>query len=70
MEEIYEEYQKDIYQVQHCVKMDFESGFRAIKYQLIPAILESNFSDKEKIRLIEQYTFNLLNRTCEDWMQK
>lgn len=70
MEEIYEEYQKDIYQVQHKVNFGFEAGFRAIKYQLIPAILESTFSDEQKLIMIEKYTHSLLNRTCKDWMQK
>ncbi len=45
------------------VRYDYLSGFRAIKHQIIPSML------KTKISNLEKYTFDLLNRTCPDWIR-
>jgi hypothetical protein len=71
MENSFEEYQKDIYQVEHKPDMGYEKGFRAIK-QILASLKERNkkkaIKEEEIDETIAKHTHNLLNRTCPDWL--
>lgn len=54
------------------VKMDYDSGFKAIKKQILPSINRRKKIKKEEIDIDEElgkHTHNLLNRCAPDWMK-
>ena len=69
MEDTFEDYQKDIYQVEHKPAMGFEKGIKAIREQILPSLKDAGFSDEEIEYIIAYHTHNLLNRTMPDWMK-
>ena len=53
-------------------KMDYDSGFKAIKKQILPAINRRKKIRNEESDIDEElgkHTHNLLNRCAPDWMK-
>jgi len=48
------------------VKYDYESGFKGVRSIYKDMVKQGSVNDE----LFERLTFNLLNRTCPDWIKR